>query len=114
MNWIISSIQSLPMASSPASADPNVMIMYFISSLPLIRHPERRTHNSVGAVARFSTSATTVGAWLLSRCGLARKPLGRDLIDQREVGQHHHNRCRPAEDLGRQAVDEVTHQLSAR
>lgn len=30
MNWIISSIHSLPMAALPASADPNVMIMYII------------------------------------------------------------------------------------
>src|SRR5216684_2343675 len=33
MNRIISTIHSLPMVASPASADPNVMIMYFTSSL---------------------------------------------------------------------------------
>src|SRR5467141_1072558 len=33
MNLIISTIHSLPIAANPASADPNVMIMYFISSL---------------------------------------------------------------------------------
>jgi hypothetical protein len=33
MNWIMLVIHSLPMVANPASADPNVMIMYFIESL---------------------------------------------------------------------------------
>src|SRR5713101_8435143 len=74
MNWIISTIHSLPMVASPASADPNVMIMYFTVSLldltprtqrlrlefagtPFLGALNQRFHHQVGADVPFSTSA---------------------------------------------------------
>src|SRR5712692_3202199 len=56
MNRIISTIHSLPMVASPSSADPNVMIMYFTDSLLQFGALHTRSHQSVGAVAPFSTS----------------------------------------------------------
>src|SRR2546428_5389934 len=60
MNWIIPTIHSLPMVASPASADPNVMIMYFTDSLlwktALFGAFRRRSHYSVGAGVPSSTS----------------------------------------------------------
>src|SRR6266404_3958393 len=60
MNLIISSIHSLPIVASPSSADPNVMIMYFIASLLGI--PIRRFRDVVEAAQRFSTSMTSQAA----------------------------------------------------
>src|SRR5260370_8235070 len=56
MTRITSTIHSLPMVASPSSADPNVMIMYFTSSLLRFGALHGRSHHRVVAVAPFSTS----------------------------------------------------------
>ena len=56
MNPIMSRIHSGDRVSIMVAWSPNIMIMYFISSLPPSGAPVGRSHDWVGAGAPFSTS----------------------------------------------------------
>src|SRR5260370_28297876 len=81
MNLIIATIHSLPIVANPSSADPNVMIMYFIASL--LGNRIRRFRDVVEAAERFSTSSTSHAALTTGPRPAERERLGPGGVLQR-------------------------------